>query len=469
MKQYFIISEGEQKGPYELAQLAEMNIPRNTKVWTEGYEDWVEAKDIPELVTKLPPPKKNPVDDKKEKVIPPPRRIIKEEKAQINSDKKSTTINTPSVNQKNKWVKIVGFIVLIPIIAFLSVFAYKGFTQPSTDVVLDHKEEVEIETAIVREEEGADSESELPIKKEEIKKVVNNPDKTPNNPVKQPPKSISHKLMEVSMSADKNCIAYADLNKDGIRDCAVLANAHMSKVLMIYNGTKGGDYVLSGNSYNLGANFGADARSPLSIQNRVVSIRDQQMRSDCEIKFRYDSHANKYRLIGSEYNNYGGASNRDFTTVSTNYITGYQKYSYDTKTGKTRLNLSAKYLNDFDNSMVEKICSGSETLNRERDKSFTRKNIRSFISAKVNNYKKDVIGGGISNLGITVKNMSNYKMDEIRVKIHYYTTLGDLYKKEYVYARNIPANGQVFVNAPNSSRGTRVDCAITEIVSQALN
>lgn len=251
MKKYFIILKNEQKGPFDLEAIKQMSISRNTEVWTEGYEDWVQAKDIPELAAILPPPikKKEPVKP----ITPPPR---------------------PKKRQPD------------------------------------------------------------PVKKVEVKPIQK--------------KSVSSPKSSVNVPA--------------------LAIAVGMALLFI-----------------------------------IVVFRSSS------------------------------------TSTTPDY---------------------------YETSKINKVIDNRET---NRDKEHVKKNIGSYVSAKLNDYKKDPIGGGIWDLNVTVKNTSKYTMDRVRVKIHYYTTLGELYKKEYVYANNIRPNGWVYVSAPNSPKGTRADCVITDVESVELN
>lgn len=74
-KGFYIADNGEQRGPFCLAELGELRIIKSTLIWKEGYEDWVEAEKIPELnsiLKRIPPP------------IPKTTHPIKEEEKAIN-------------------------------------------------------------------------------------------------------------------------------------------------------------------------------------------------------------------------------------------------------------------------------------------------------------------------------------------------------------------------------------------------
>ena len=51
MKQYYVIRNDQQAGPYTLEELAEMGITPDTIVWTEGMADWGPAREVSELTT----------------------------------------------------------------------------------------------------------------------------------------------------------------------------------------------------------------------------------------------------------------------------------------------------------------------------------------------------------------------------------------------------------------------------------
>lgn len=46
---YFIISEGQQAGPFPKEHLKARGVEKDTYVWREGLEEWVPASELPEL------------------------------------------------------------------------------------------------------------------------------------------------------------------------------------------------------------------------------------------------------------------------------------------------------------------------------------------------------------------------------------------------------------------------------------
>lgn len=53
MKEFYVIINDQQQGPFSLEQLAELAITPQTDVWAEGMDDWQPAGDVPELTTLL--------------------------------------------------------------------------------------------------------------------------------------------------------------------------------------------------------------------------------------------------------------------------------------------------------------------------------------------------------------------------------------------------------------------------------
>lgn len=62
-RQYYYHDEGEQFGPFELAELIDMHIPEHVLIWHEGLQDWTPAGNIPGLqhLYVAPPPQQQRV------------------------------------------------------------------------------------------------------------------------------------------------------------------------------------------------------------------------------------------------------------------------------------------------------------------------------------------------------------------------------------------------------------------------
>jgi hypothetical protein len=105
MKEYFLVENNVQKGPFSINEMKELNITRHTLVWKTGLENWVTAdkiEELTELIKDTPP--LVPTDLK---ILEPDLKKLKKEKVQIQLAKK---------------IKFV-FFYLIGSIAF-SVFMY---------------------------------------------------------------------------------------------------------------------------------------------------------------------------------------------------------------------------------------------------------------------------------------------------------------------------------------------------------
>lgn len=70
MKKYFLHNGNEQQGPFDIEDLKDKNITKQTSVWYEGMSDWTEAGNIEGLndlfKTATPPP------FQEKKIVPPP-------------------------------------------------------------------------------------------------------------------------------------------------------------------------------------------------------------------------------------------------------------------------------------------------------------------------------------------------------------------------------------------------------------
>ena len=76
--------------------------------------------------------------------------------------------------------------------------------------------------------------------------------------------------------------------------------------------------------------------------------------------------------------------------------------------------------------------------------------------------------GGISDLGITVSNSTEYSIDEVNVEIYYIQANGEPFKTEIVTLSNITPNSSKRVGAPNSERGLSVKIRIISITAKSF-
>jgi hypothetical protein len=100
-------------------------------------------------------------------------------------------------------------------------------------------------------------------------------------------------------------------------------------------------------------------------------------------------------------------------------------------------------------------------------KSQARNNIRSLVTASVNNYSKGAFGG-LSEIQLTVNNRSSYTIDEITVEIQYILSNAKLYKTEILNFQNIAPASSLMLEAPTSSRGVKINYRIVSVKSKEL-
>lgn len=95
MKQYFYAEGEEQKGPHNIEELKSLKISKDTKVWTEGMDDWEEAGTIDELSSlfEVTPPPIKKVENQ-----PPP--VTKSEQSITPNQAKSNNIEEPKETEK---------------------------------------------------------------------------------------------------------------------------------------------------------------------------------------------------------------------------------------------------------------------------------------------------------------------------------------------------------------------------------
>ena len=99
MNKFFTHNGTQQQGPYDIADLEEQKIDKDTLIWHEGINEWTKANDIPELqslFTKTPPP-----------------LSTKNEQSLTNS------------TQTNNWRKWIAWVV-VGVISLILTFATKG-------------------------------------------------------------------------------------------------------------------------------------------------------------------------------------------------------------------------------------------------------------------------------------------------------------------------------------------------------
>lgn len=158
MKEFFVIVNGQQQGPFTTEQLAEMAITPETEVWTEGMADWQQAGDVPELTSLLQQLQfHNHME--RSSVTPPPyvssATAAKASEAQVSKtddysqwDKvdqqpPATPSSEPSKPEKSKGNSGCGTKLLLALLIFVILGGVLAVTCPSRQ---DHKDAVSLST-----------------------------------------------------------------------------------------------------------------------------------------------------------------------------------------------------------------------------------------------------------------------------------------------------------------------------------
>ena len=96
-----------------------------------------------------------------------------------------------------------------------------------------------------------------------------------------------------------------------------------------------------------------------------------------------------------------------------------------------------------------------------------KNSISSYVKAVPSRYSYSELGG-ISGLSITVQNSSDYQLDNVQVRIDYIKADGGLWTSEYLNFTMLGSNSEQTLKAPDSNRGTSVQCFVSSIKSNAL-
>jgi hypothetical protein len=91
--------------------------------------------------------------------------------------------------------------------------------------------------------------------------------------------------------------------------------------------------------------------------------------------------------------------------------------------------------------------------------------IENLVAVSTNKYTIGTFGG-ISELQLTVNNKSNYPLDMVTVEVRYVQSNKKVFKTENIYFRNIKPGESIMNEAPNSTRGIRVEYKIKSINSK---
>lgn len=101
------------------------------------------------------------------------------------------------------------------------------------------------------------------------------------------------------------------------------------------------------------------------------------------------------------------------------------------------------------------------------DKDILRNNISNLVSVGTNGYNVGTFGG-ITGVQLTVSNKSVYPLDLVVVEIQYIQANKKVFKTENLYFRGIGPGSALMQEAPNSTRGIKVQYKITLVNSKEL-
>lgn len=104
----------------------------------------------------------------------------------------------------------------------------------------------------------------------------------------------------------------------------------------------------------------------------------------------------------------------------------------------------------------------------EERRKHIRNNFHDFIVPQHSSYTYYEIGG-IENLSVTLHNFAEYRLDKVVVTVEYIKTNGGIFKTEDLVFTGIKAKSENTLKAPNSSRGTKVNCYVSYIYADRLN
>lgn len=132
---------------------------------------------------------------------------------------------------------------------------------------------------------------------------------------------------------------------------------------------------------------------------------------------------------------------------------------------QNRLTLSSRTAQQIaDRKDMQQQVQGQFVDRRE----YFRKNWKQYISVNTGDYKTGFLGG-IKDLKITVRNQTEYPLDNAVVRVEYLKGNGNVFKTEQYTVSNIPEKGTQSVQASNSRKGMKVNIKLLSVTSQPLN
>ncbi|CAL1516500.1 hypothetical protein [Chitinophaga sp. MM2321] len=101
-------------------------------------------------------------------------------------------------------------------------------------------------------------------------------------------------------------------------------------------------------------------------------------------------------------------------------------------------------------------------------RAYYRRNWRQFIAVSTSDYRTGFLGG-IKDLSITVRNQTEYPLDNVVVMVQYMRNNNEVFKTEQYTLSNIPEKGTRTIAASNSRKGSKVNLKLISITSQPMN
>ncbi|MBL7743137.1 MAG: hypothetical protein JNN00_06630 [Chitinophagaceae bacterium] len=96
-----------------------------------------------------------------------------------------------------------------------------------------------------------------------------------------------------------------------------------------------------------------------------------------------------------------------------------------------------------------------------------RNNINSYVTAETNNYKYSELGG-IYGLVITIRNNTDYLLENVKVEITYIKANGDVWRNKETDFEMLSPHSIGTITVADTDRGVKVQCRIISIKSTAL-
>lgn len=166
MKKYYLYINNEQQGPFNIEELKNKKINRNTKVWFEGLEDWKNAEDIDELKSIVAS-------------IPPPIKIISSPPPFNKNTSKSSENKIFGLSRKT-FLIVLGLIVVVFVITITTIQDYRKDkievgnkeTEIYNKQVEIQNEEIAKQKEIIAEQERLEQERVLKEKQAKIDKRI---------------------------------------------------------------------------------------------------------------------------------------------------------------------------------------------------------------------------------------------------------------------------------------------------------